>query len=242
MRTVEEAARKARADRVELPADNLFSKAEKSLSSLISSSLTEYGKARDAWTEQMFFLTYSSPFLQALVGVNEETAARERHIEREGPRDAALQQRRSALEQRFDKGGLLEATLRAIAYIKPGEGGVDERGFAALRAIHDAQPVGWPRTLAELQDALGEQSLLVRMDEARALSALPKLLPKDAGGAGQGTRGDPSHCFGSGRLVGRAPEAACEDRDVSSPHAVERLVRPRSTKAGAKAPTKSEGQ
>ena len=147
---------------------------------MISSCLTEFGKARDAWSEQAFFLTYNSPLLQALAGVNEETVARERHIEREGPRDSALQQRRSALEQRFDKGGLLEATLRAIAYIKPGDGSVDERGFAALRAIHDASPESWPYTLAEVQHVLGEQSQLLHLDEARALSALPKLLPKNA--------------------------------------------------------------
>ena len=124
MRTVEEAAVSARANRVELPSDNPFLKAEKSLSSMISSCLTEFGKARDAWSEQAFFLTYNSPFLQALAGVNEETAARERRIEREGPRELLVQQRRAALEHRFDKGGLLEATLRGIAYIKPGD---DER-------------------------------------------------------------------------------------------------------------------
>ena len=188
MQTVEDAARSARENRVELPADNPFLAAENSLSSLISSSLSAIGKARDTWAEQAFFLTYGSPLLQALAGVNEETAARERHIEREATRDAALQARRSALEQRFDKGGLVEATLRAIAYIRLGEDGVDERGFAALRKLHDARPAGWPGTLAELQNVLDEQSLLVRMDEKRALSTLPKLLPRDTTERGKAFR------------------------------------------------------
>ena len=180
MRMVADAAKKARDNRTEMKSDNPFLAAEKSLSTLISSSLDHFAKAKNSWTEQAFFLTYGSPFLQALTGESQETVARARQIEREGSRHAAEKVRRAALEQRFDQGGLTEATLRAIAYIKPGDDGVDERSFAALSALRSELTGRRQRTSAELQDALEEQTELLRMDEKRALATLPKLLPDGA--------------------------------------------------------------
>ena len=44
-------------------------------------------------------------------------------------------QMRSELEHRFEVGGLAEAAVRALVYIRLPEGSVDERGFAALKQI-----------------------------------------------------------------------------------------------------------
>jgi len=48
-----------------------------------------------------------------------------------------------------------------------------------LKKLHEAQPPGRPRSMAELKQALREQSLYLRLDEERAIAALPKLLPSD---------------------------------------------------------------
>ena len=47
---------------------------------------------------------------------------------------------RAELEQRFEVGGLPEAVLRALIYVRLPERSVDERGFAALQAIRAMQP------------------------------------------------------------------------------------------------------
>ena len=84
-------------------------------------------------TEAVFLNTYGSPLLQALVGLGGQQAAPHR-IERDLVREAHEAQLRSELEHRFEVGGLEEAVLRALVYIRLPEGSVDERGFAVLQA------------------------------------------------------------------------------------------------------------
>ena len=56
---------------------------------------------------------------------------------------------------------------------------VDERGFAMVKQLHEAQPTSRLRTLEELKGIVRDQYLLLRLDEARAVAAIPKLLPRD---------------------------------------------------------------
>ena len=57
------------------------------------------------------------------------------------------------------------------------ERSVDERGFAVLQAIRAMQPANDRMSMAELKACLKEQYLLVRLDEERAVRAIPRLLP-----------------------------------------------------------------
>ena len=70
--------------------------------------------------------------------------------------------------------------LRALIYVRMPQRSVDERGFAMLHALRDMQPVNDRATLAELKACLKEQFLLVRLDEERAVRAIPRLLPESA--------------------------------------------------------------
>ncbi|HEU0310129.1 MAG TPA: DUF3141 domain-containing protein [Sphingomicrobium sp.] len=180
MRLVADAADQVRKDRQAAPEGNVFSEVEKTMATAISASLTTFGAVRDAMTEQMFHLTYGSPLLQALVGLDPKGETDSRKLEREALREQAEADRRQALEGRFDEGSAVEAALRSIAFIRMGEGSVDERGFAVLKELHDAQPPGRPRTMAQLKETLRDQYLLLRLDEKRAVAAIPKLLPRDA--------------------------------------------------------------
>ena len=159
---------------------NPFAAGEKAMAKAMSGSLTALGEARDAITEQLFYFTYGSPLLQALVGLDPEAAAAEREPEREAAREQAEARKRADLEAQFEKGGAIEAAVRAITYILKAEGDADERSFAVIKALHDAQPSGRPRSQPQLKKILRDQSLLLRLDEKRAVDAIPKLLPKDS--------------------------------------------------------------
>ena len=180
MRLVAEQAEQVRQKRKPVSESNPFAAGEKAMAKAMSGSLTALGEARDAITEQLFHFAYGSPLLQALVGIDPEAAAAEREPEREAAREQAEARKRADLEAQFEKGGAIEAAVRAITYILKAEGDADERSFAVIKALHDAQPSGRPRSQPQLKKILRDQSLLLRLDEKRAVDAIPKLLPKDS--------------------------------------------------------------
>ena len=61
---------------------------------------------------------------------------------------------RAELERRFEVGGLPQAVLRALIYVRLPERSVDERGFTALQAIRAMQPVNDRMSMAELKACL----------------------------------------------------------------------------------------
>lgn len=84
----------------------------------------------------MFFLnTYGSPLLQAMVGLRTDETSVSRRIGRDGVREATAKQAATHLEQQIDQGGVIEAAVRALIYVRFPEGKVDEHGFAALKQI-----------------------------------------------------------------------------------------------------------
>ena len=179
MRLIEGAAEKVRSDRKPVSEDNIFLAGEKVMASTITATLKAMGAARDLMTEQLFHITYGAPLVQALAGIDPRSDAAQRKLEREALREQAKAKRRADLETRFEEGGAVEAALRSLLYIASAEPGADERSFAVLKELHDAQPPGRPRTMAELKAILRDQSLLLRLDMERAVAAIPKLLPRD---------------------------------------------------------------
>ncbi len=177
MQPLSNAAEQVRKERRPASDDNIFLASEQALAKTISASLSAFGAARDTMTEQLFHMTYGSPFLQAVLGVEPEHDAHK--LGREALREQSKAKKREELEARFEQGSALEAALRSIIYVRRAEGGSDERAFASVKQLHDAQPPGRPRSMAEIKSALREQSLLLRLDEERAIAAIPKLLPRD---------------------------------------------------------------
>ncbi len=179
MKLVEESAARVREQRAPVDEKNMFYAAEKSLAATISATLSAFGSARDAMTEQIFHMTYGSPLVQALVGLDPKGVEEDRKPAYDVLREETRAKRRAELETRWEQGGAVEAALRSIIFIRRAEGTVDERGFAMLKKLHDAQPPGRPRSMAQLKQALREQSLLLRLDEERAVASIPKLIPTD---------------------------------------------------------------
>jgi pimeloyl-ACP methyl ester carboxylesterase len=181
MAGVESLARAVRERRQPVSPDNPLRAAETHVSNAIGASLAAYGEARDAMTEIVFLNTYGSPLLQAAVGLGHADALRPRPVERDLVREADEAQRRLALEARFESGGAQEAALRALIYVSEPKNGFDERGFTMLKRMRAAQPAAGRIPVGELKAMIKEQSLLVRLDEERAIEAIPKLLPERPG-------------------------------------------------------------
>jgi len=178
MLPVKTLAESVRSARQPVAANNPLLAIERAISSQITTWLAAYGDARDTLTEAMFLSTYGSPLLQAMVGLGPQTPTAPRHIERDLVREAAEAQLRSGLEKRFEVGGPHEAAIRSLIHVRLPERSADDRGFAMLKAIRAAQPAERRMTMGEAKQTFKEQFLLVLLDEARAIGAIPKLLPK----------------------------------------------------------------
>jgi hypothetical protein len=177
MRPVADWAETVRVNRRPASPDNPFLAFERMASDMITRGLEMWGQARDAATEVFFFNTYGSPILQAMVGLRSDETSVSRHIGRDVAREAAAKQAAVHLEQQIDQGGLIEAAVRALIYVRLPEGKVDERGFAALKQISAELPAAKRVGLTRFKEIVKEQYLILILDAERAIAALPKLLP-----------------------------------------------------------------
>ena len=164
-----------RANRTPVSPDNPLLAVEKAASSWITTCLESWGQIRDSMTEAFFLNAYGSPLLQAMVGLggSEENP---RRIERDLVREAAAAELRSSLERKFEEGGLEEAALRSLIYVRLPDGAFDERSFRMLKSIREQRKSNDRITRSQLREMLNVQLQLVQLDEERAIEAVPKLL------------------------------------------------------------------
>jgi hypothetical protein len=179
MQPVKAIAESVRAARKPASADNPLLAMEHAASSWVSTWLQAVGDWRDAMTEAVFLTTYGSPWLQAVVGLAQQPPIR---IERDLMREARVKLLRAELENRFEAGGLDEAALRSLVYIRLPERSIDERGFAMLKLIGASRPAEKRMSSARFKEVLKEQYLLLCLDEERAIGALPALLRRSESG------------------------------------------------------------
>jgi hypothetical protein len=177
MQPVKALAEQIRGERKPMAKDNPLRGFEKAASDLINTYWENYRVVRDAMTEAAFLGTYGSAALQAMVGLGTPAATAERRISRDRAREAAAARQQAELERHFEVGGLPEAIVCAVIHVRLPEGRVDERGFAALQALRRAQPANRRLTFGEVKALFRDQYLLLRLDEERAVRAIPKLLP-----------------------------------------------------------------
>jgi hypothetical protein len=173
-------AEQVRANRRPVSADNPFLAVERMMSDWIAGSLASWGKARDSAAEEIFLNLYGAPWLQAAVGLaGDDPQTRGRQIARDMARDAVARQMAAHLDQRIENGGMPEAAVRALLYVKMPDGVADERGFTALRQIASELPAAQRIGLSRFKEIVRDQFLILRLDEERAIAVLPKLLPAD---------------------------------------------------------------
>ena len=97
-------------------------------------------------------------------------------MERDLLREAAAAELRSSLDRKFEEGGLEEAALRALIYVRLPDGAFDERSFRMLKSIREQRKSNDRITRSQLREMLNVQLQLVQLDEERAIEAVPKLL------------------------------------------------------------------
>jgi hypothetical protein len=167
-----------RSDRHAAAADNPFTAMEREASKWIVQSLDAWTTLRDSMQESLFLGIYGSPVLQAAVGLGTEDATAGRRIARDLGREGAAARLSSDLVKRIDQGGLLEAGVRAMIYVRMAEGRIDERSFAALKQIL-AERNAPHLDLARFKEVIRDQYLMLLLHPELAIKALPKLLPAD---------------------------------------------------------------
>ena len=173
--TIAPLAEAIRQDRRTVAENNPLLAFERLTSNWIETSLKLWGQARDQLVEQFFLNAYSSPLLQSLVGLNAENGDLYRHIERDVAREAAASRAHAELEGAIDRGGVIEAFVRALCHIAEPSGEIDDQGFAALREVGRMLPPEDRPGFALFKEIVRHQSLILHLDEARAIDALPKL-------------------------------------------------------------------
>jgi pimeloyl-ACP methyl ester carboxylesterase len=166
-------------NRRQAPEDNIFLQWESIFSDWITSGLEAFGAWRDMLAEQIFFGIYAQPWLQALLGLRASDGPPRPHPGRDSERIARVERRIAELRADMGKGGPREAALRALLYVCMPEKAVDERAFAMLRRLRGQY--GRQRTLDEFKRDLREQYFMLRLDEKRAVSLIPKLLEGQEG-------------------------------------------------------------
>ncbi len=154
--------------------DNPLLALQKQVSDQITTALDSYRVARDRLEEQMFFGFYGSPFVQALLGINEDAVVRP--VPETSPEKlAARQAQTDAYAAMRETGGFDEALTRAVLYVRTADRALDQRCALALNV---ARQHLMRLSLAEFKVLVRNQFFVLQLEPERAIEALPSLVPE----------------------------------------------------------------
>ncbi len=154
-------------------ADNPFLALQTQVSDQITAALDRYRVTRDQLAEAMFFGFYGSPFVQALLGLNDQSEVRP--FPGISPEKlAARQARAGAYAAKLLTGGIDEALTRAVLYVNAAEQMLEQRCAFALNV---ARQKLMHLSLAEFKALVRDQTFVLQLDRDRAVEALASLVP-----------------------------------------------------------------
>jgi hypothetical protein len=177
MGAVKQMAEDVRRRRRPVAADNPFVKLEHTVAEQIEHALDRYRETRDRSIERAFKAVYESAWLQAAVGLRGADADRAAARPRDEAFEARVGQKVAGLRARMDEGGLREAAVRVLLYVGSDEPRVDVRGFRMAERVRDKHLAGERLPGPRRRELFRDQYLLLVLDEAKALDALPRMLP-----------------------------------------------------------------
>ena len=154
--------------------DNPFLAWQEMWSQQVVAALDAYRDLRDAAGEAAFHAFYGSPLVQAMLGLRASDGPPRARPGREPEEIAFVREQTEALLARMAEGGLREAFIRALIYVRLPELAADERGFNMLQRLRDEY--GSDLKLADFKEKLREQFMLLMLDPKRAVATLPELL------------------------------------------------------------------
>jgi hypothetical protein len=174
MKGVQGLAAGVAASRQPVTADNPFLARQTQVSDQITAALDAYRVARDRLAEQMFFGFYGSPFVQALLGLNDGSEVRSLPAISPEAR-SARQAQADAYEAKLQIGGFDEALTRAVLYVTAAEQMVDQRCALALNV---ARQQLMHLSLVEFKVMVRDQFFVLHLEHERAVEALASLVPE----------------------------------------------------------------
>lgn len=173
------AAELARDGRSPVADDNPGRVAERQVSQLVTQALQAYGRQRDEFSEALFEKFYAAPFVQSVTGVAAASAPPRRHPANSPEHRQFVDLATERLRVAMAEGGLREAVLRALLWIRLPTREADERSFAVIRRLRREYGVQ-ALPLSEFKRIVRQQFFMLLIDEARAIETLPALLPDSA--------------------------------------------------------------
>ena len=167
-------AEEVRGNRQPVPPDNPFLAFQDMWSEQIVAALDTYRDIRDAAGEAAFHAFYGSPMVQAMLGLRASDAPPRARPGHEPEELAFVQEHKRALLARMSEGGLREAFIRALIYVRLPQLAADERSFNMLQRLRDEYAEDL--SLADFKAKFRDQFMMVLFDPERAVGSLPALL------------------------------------------------------------------
>jgi hypothetical protein len=162
------------ASRKPAAADNPFLAVQTQVSDQIIAALDAYRVARDHMVEKTFFAIYGSPFVQALLGINEDSIVRPAP-DTSPEKLAARQAQMDAYVAKLQTGGFDEALTRAVLYVVEADRMVDERCALALNV---ARQNVMHLSLADFKVLVRDQFFVLQLEPERGVEVLASLVPE----------------------------------------------------------------
>jgi pimeloyl-ACP methyl ester carboxylesterase len=174
MQPIAALAEQVRARRRPAASGNPFLALQEQASRQIVAALDGWRDWRDGLMEASFHAVYGSPLLQAMLGLRASEAPPRSRPGRDPDELAFVRERIAELKARIGEGGMRAAFVRAMIYVRLPELNADERSFAVLRKVRaeHAADLG----LADFKALVRDQFLMIKLDEERAVAAIPQLL------------------------------------------------------------------
>ncbi len=172
----------AKQNRQPLDTDNVLSDWENWFGNTMVRSLDAFREIRDQTIESSFYQFYGSPWLRAVLGLDDQNASQQQLLNR----DVALHEELKALRQEVERlqineGGSEAALARLLIYMADQRSFVDERAFNLLeRLSKNASPDKKLPDLDSLKATLRTQWSLMQKYPTEAIEAIPKLVPSAA--------------------------------------------------------------
>jgi hypothetical protein len=154
--------------------DNPFLAWQELASQQIVAGLDAWRDLRDAASEASFHAIYGSPLLQAMLGLKASDAPPRPRPGQEPEELELVREHVEALRRRLGEGGLREAFIRALIYIRLPQLAADERSFNLLQHLRDEYAKDM--SLADFKQTVRDQFMMILLDPDAAVAAMPKLL------------------------------------------------------------------
>jgi hypothetical protein len=174
MKGVQKLAAAAAASRRPAAVDNPFLALQGHISDQIEAALDAYRVARDQLAEKVFFGFYGSPFVQAMLGLNDGHEVRP--FPGTSPQElAARQAQADAYVAMLKTGGFDEALTRGVLYVVAAERALDQRSALALNV---ARKQLMHLSLGKFKELVRDQFFILLLEGDRAVEALGSLAPE----------------------------------------------------------------